>query len=220
LADHVLFRHDTHTRAVVNLGGFANFTWLPPSRREGEEALRSIRGGDICVCNQLLDTVSRRCFHKPYDKDGKRAMRGEADEDAHNALLAILKMQAEAGRSLGNGDELTEWVDVFFNECTGHDLARTAALTIGQVIANAVGETDQVVLAGGGTHNQALRREITDHAHAPVCLSDDLGAPAQYREAIAMAILGGLCADRVPITLPQITGCPLTAPVAGCWIYP
>lgn len=220
LADHVLFRDRQHTRAVVNLGGFANFTWLPPSQRDGEEALHSIRGGDICVCNQLLDTIARRCFHRPYDRDGRRAMKGEADEDAHCALLPILRSQAEAGRSLGNGDELSEWVDVFFDDCSGPVLARTAAMAIAQVIAAAVGETDQLVLAGGGTRNQALRREITDAADAPVCLSDDLGVPAQYREAIAMSVLGALCADRVPITLPQITGCASGPPVAGCWIYP
>jgi 1,6-anhydro-N-acetylmuramate kinase len=52
-----------------------------------------------------------------------------------------------------------------------------------------------------------------------VQLSDELGIPTSLREAMAMAILGALCEDRVPITLKQITGVE-RAPVAGWWVLP
>ena len=72
---------------------------------------------------------------------------------------------------------------------------------------------------GGGTRNEALLKGIAGRVETVVCLSETLGYASAYREAIAMAILGTLCADRVPITLPQITGCPSPAPVSGCWIH-
>jgi 1,6-anhydro-N-acetylmuramate kinase len=47
-----------------------------------------------------------------------------------------------------------------------------------------------------------------------------VGVPIEAREAICFAVLGALCEDRVPITLPQVTGCAEPAPVAGVWTYP
>jgi 1,6-anhydro-N-acetylmuramate kinase len=43
---------------------------------------------------------------------------------------------------------------------------------------------------------------------------------ATYREAMSFAILGALCQDRIPITLPRVTGCPDPAPISGAWILP
>ena len=34
------------------------------------------------------------------------------------------------------------------------------------------------------------------------------------------AILGALCQDRVPISLPGVTGCDDPAPIAGAWVLP
>ncbi len=220
LADHILFGRCDESRAVVNLGGFANFTWLPPFTGDDEAALPAIRGGDICACNQLLDAIARHCFHSPYDIDGQRANQGQINEAAHRALLPILRAQASAGRSLGSGDELADWADGHGAVCPGADLARTAAAAIAVVIAESLGEADRIILAGGGALNQALWRELSQRAKAPVRRSDDLGVPAQYREAIAMAVLGALSADGVPITLPQVTGCACPAPNAGCWTHP
>ncbi|MGE3182109.1 MAG: anhydro-N-acetylmuramic acid kinase, partial [Phycisphaerae bacterium] len=52
IADFVLFRSQ-HRRAIVNLGGFANFTLLPATTgaENAEQLLNQIDGGDICACN-------------------------------------------------------------------------------------------------------------------------------------------------------------------------
>ena len=49
---------------------------------------------------------------------------------------------------------------------------------------------------------------------------DETRAIATYREAMSFAILGALCQDRIPITLPHVTGCPDPAPISGAWILP
>ncbi|MCH8314642.1 MAG: anhydro-N-acetylmuramic acid kinase [Planctomycetes bacterium] len=54
----------------------------------------------------------------------------------------------------------------------------------------------------------------------PVTTSDDFGIPPTAREALAIAVLGALCADGIPITLPQVTGCSEPAPLAGRWCLP
>ena len=78
------------------------------------------------------------------------------------------------------------------------------------------------VVAGGGAGNLALVEAIQStkqgqRAAPATVLSDEFGVPVEAREALAMAVLGAMCADGVPITLPQVTGCRTPAPVAGTW---
>lgn len=216
LADHLLYRSEKETRVVLNLGGFINFTWLPPTRRGGEAAIKAIRGGDICPCNNLLDEIARRCFKKPYDKGGARALKGRvADEQA----LDMLEMMLDFGpRSLGTGDELVNWVRMFKGSMKGGDLARTACAAIATAVATHAGEADRFIVAGGGANNAALMAELRDRL-GTIEASDDHGVPGQMREAIAMAVLGALAQDGVPITLPRVTG--VKSPGrAGAWVYP
>ena len=79
---------------------------------------------------------------------------------------------------------------------------------------------DDIVVAGGGALNTSLVDAIRHASAPPLRVSSELGVPVQAREALAMAVLGALCADGVPITLPQVTGCREPAPVAGAWYMP
>jgi anhydro-N-acetylmuramic acid kinase len=220
LADHILFRDSQMTQVVVNLGGFANYTWLPATRNEGAAALGSIRGGDVCACNQLLDAVARLALKKHYDADGATALSGEVNDESMEFLLMMLRHQAEGGRSLGTGDEAVDWVRIHRGEISAADLARTACAAIAQTICETIGPADRLILAGGGAFNQALVAEITERFSGKVVLSTELGVPVQFREAMEMAILGALAQDGVPISLPQVTGRAETTVRAGCWVYP
>jgi anhydro-N-acetylmuramic acid kinase len=239
LADYVLFRDAAETRAVVNLGGFCNFTLLPPAgsgrlsgRPTAEQelgryyALSAIRGGDICACNQLLDGLARRLFGEPFDADGKRACAGRVHQEPRDALVTLLRKQATAGRSLGTGDELSEWVDHYREACSGEDLARSACEALAAVIVETIdglageGGVDAYLLAGGGIKNRALYEALAARRPGHVDSTDRHGIPPEYREAVAIALLGALCQDRVPITLPQITGAKGPPPLAGTWVFP
>lgn len=231
LADYVLFRDETESRAVVNFGGYCNFTLLPSIGVTGDDlgrAVSTIRGGDICACNQLLDGLARFLFHEPFDAAGRHAAAGQARGAPRDALVELLRTQAEADRSLGTGDELLSWIDRFHNDHRAEDLARSAcdALasviieTIRRIAAEAATHVDAYVLAGGGVQNRTLYEAFATHCSGRVCLTDMLGIPAAYREAAAIAVLGALCEDRVPITLPAVTGVPPPAPIAGAWLLP
>ncbi|MBN1510953.1 MAG: anhydro-N-acetylmuramic acid kinase [Phycisphaerae bacterium] len=233
LADWVLFRHEVETRVVVNLGGFANYTLLPAGsgRDDGtpEEAVNGIRGGDICVCNLLLDAIARRWFSTPFDEDGRRAGSGQIQTDLRDALVSLLTEQASAGRSLGTGDELIAWLNEHAGVHRPEDLARSACDAVGFVIAMAVRHAARthssvplrrILLAGGGVHNRVLASALQQHAEVDVQTTEAFGVPVSHREAAEMAVLGALCQDGVPITLPQITGVRAPTPVAGVWAFP
>lgn len=131
----------------------------------------------------------------------------------------MLRAQAASRRSLGTGDELGDWVSRWRAHLTPADIAATACEAIGQAIADATREHHRLILAGGGVRNAALVRAITSCASCRVDLSDAVGVPSAYREAAGFAVLGALCAEAVPITLPTITGV-REAPIAGSWIFP
>ncbi len=212
MADWVMFRHASERRSVVNLGGFCNVTRLP-----GHEQVRHLDGGDVCACNQLLDRMARALLNQPFDRDGRTALSGTVDGDAKVDLANLLSKQADAGRSLGTGDELGEWAERHALEEVA-DTLRTACAAIAEVVVAKALPCDRLVLAGGGVRNKALVEEIRARAGVTVSTTDDLGVPATLREACAMGILGALCEDVIPITIPRVTGV-VKAPLSGSWVF-
>ncbi|MEM1010925.1 MAG: anhydro-N-acetylmuramic acid kinase [Planctomycetota bacterium] len=244
LADWVLFRDATRSRAIVNLGGFCNVTLLPAG-----DDIAGIRGFDVCVCNQLLDAAARRALGEPFDRDGGAAALGEVDDTASSELQQLLLAQRAQDRSLGTDDESLSWLDAHVDDLAPNDLLATTTHAIGRTIRDVL-ETKphaersvasdpessrsdvrpgptlrsglgfdrsevEVVIAGGGARNAALVG-----AMGPTKTTDTFGVPIEAREAVAMAILGALAHDRVPITLPAVTRRQEVVPLPGSWTYP
>ncbi len=208
LADWVLFRHASEKRVIINLGGFCNYTFLP-----AHDEIRHINGGDVCACNHVLDRMARALL---FDRDGETAMRGNVIAHAMQDLVEQLTNQSDGGRSLGTGDELGDWAERHRLENI-HDALRTACAAIATVISHQATNADRLVLAGGGVKNRALLHEIKQRVSIPVSITDELGMPTTLREAAAMAVLGALCQDEIPITVSRITGV-AKPPIAGTWI--
>ncbi len=225
IADYILFRSPEEPRLIVNLGGFCNVTLLPRATTP-EADVPQIAGRDVCPCNQLLDAIARRCLGQPFDEDGRVAAAGTAREDALADLMNALGDLERGRRSLGTGDELTQWLNRYAPVLPTPDLAATACTAIAQAVARSLpprqeaGPSARIVLAGGSVRNIALVRAIRENYDGPIALTDDVGVAAAYREAAAMAVLGALCQDRVPITLAQVTGWVGPPPVAGAWVFP
>jgi anhydro-N-acetylmuramic acid kinase len=222
LADFMLFRDPREARVLLNLGGFANFTWLPAVARKSAD-LAEIRGGDLCACNQLLDHAARRWLKRPLDRDGRTALRGMVSERLLAWLIDSLSDQPRARRSLGTQDERCELIARIERRAARlrpADRLRTLCAALAQTIADALPGADRVLAAGGGVHNRALLDELRARCRTPLVCSDTAGIPAGYREAIAMAVLGALSQDGVPITLPRVTRVPSPAPLAGVWCDP
>ncbi len=222
IADFIFLRDEAEPRAVVNLGGFCNITTLPDRQGRTLEAwLGAVRGRDVCACNHILDAVARRALLAPYDESGAAASRGAPNTLAAEDLAGILQDQSRAARSLGTGDESLDWLDRHADALAPDDLAATAAKAVGEVIGRAARAADpapaRVLVAGGGAHHLTLVEHIARAAGAPTEPTDDLGLPIAAREAAEIAVLGALCADGVPITLPAVTGAPPPAPLSGAW---
>lgn len=221
ISDAILLREFPSSAAVVNLGGFCNVTTGVGRSERGIDTAR-IGGRDVCACNHILDAVARGTMNRAYDEGGMTALSGTMDPEALDGLLAILSEQGVAGRSLGTGDEVVGWIESHRERVRGSDLAATACAAIGRAIAESVRGAETILLAGGGAKNMALVKAIRLAAvPAAVRFADEAGISSTYREPVAIAVLGALCQDRVPITLPQVTGCgSVPPPISGCWVLP
>lgn len=227
IADYIFFRSRDEPRLIVNLGGFCNITLLPRASDDRQKDVALITGRDVCPCNQLLDAIARRCLRQPYDENGRVAAAGTPDPDALEELRALLREFERPHRSLGTGDEVAMWINRFAPTLPTPDLTATACAAIAEAIgrsapraAGSGAAPPRFILAGGSVRHLTLMDMIREAAPGPVSISDDFGVAAPFREAAEMAVLGALCEDRVPITLPQVTGVSDPAPMAGAWVYP
>ncbi|MAD19174.1 MAG: hypothetical protein CMJ52_03005 [Planctomycetaceae bacterium] len=229
-ADAVLFRDHrvgAGTLAIVNLGGFVNVTLLPEPSDADDGIFDGVEGFDCCPCNHLLDAAAEALLGTPFDVDGGVAMTGTPDEPAADRLQGSISKLFHAGRSGGDGDE-TRSLAIEVARSAGSPADGLA--TLHRAVASAVIDCVQTrcdergiqrpvefVLAGGGVLNRRLVEEIGSRATGRVRSSDALGVPAQAREAAAMAILGLLAFDGLPITDPASTGRRTPAIPAGRW---
>ena len=217
LADAIVYQADEERRAVVNLGGFINITKIGP----GPQLKQDIQGFDLCICNQWLNQLSQELFQKPYDKDGDFAAQGNIQTELTELFYSHFESQREHKRSLGSKDDQNDLLNKdFLSQYHANDILKSSCQALAKIVIEACSGCDRIILAGGGCKNKALVGCLKNTANAPVQLSDDFGLPIQQREAAHMALLGALCLDQQPITLPHITKCQQTPFLSGTWIYP
>ena len=213
-ADWVLFAREGTGLAVQNVGGIANVTVLPPDARS-----ESVFAFDTGPGNMVSDGLVARLTDgaERFDRDGARAARGTVDEVLLDRMLAHDFFASAPPKSTGREAFGASFVDALVDEAgeaAVDDLIATATALTARSIARAYRDfvyprarIDEVIVGGGGARNPTLlgmlRRELGD---LPIRTSDELGVPAQAKEALAFAILGAFALRGETNTLPRCTG--------------
>jgi len=207
--DWLLLAHPTESRAVQNLGGIGNVTYLPAGG--GPEMVVAF---DTGPANALMDAAAGLVSGGalPCDEDGRLAAAAPPDP----ALLARLLAEPyfaqpppkSTGRELFGAPRVQALWDAGYR---GPGLVSTLAQLTVESIVRAyrawLGPVDTVILAGGGARNpELLRRLSAALAPARVALSDEFGIPADAREALAFAALGYETLAGRPGNVPAATG--------------
>ena len=199
-------------RVVLNLGGIANISVLPPGG--------AVTGFDTGPANVLLDLWCLRHTGQPYDVDGRFASGGQVQPALLDFLLASepwfrLPPPKSTGRDLFHADWLDSRLDDFasYNGATlsAADVQATLVALTTRTVADAVhchaSEQGELYVCGGGAANPALMRTLADCLPGYVVQPTDvLGVPAQQVEALAFAWLAHAHVQGLPGNLPAVTG--------------
>lgn len=199
-----VFRSPGIHRIILNIGGIANVTDLKPGS--------ITRGFDTGPGNMLLDAWVQRHTGRVYDEDGKWASSGHVIARLLDALLAHPYFCMAPPKSCGREQFNIEWLE---SKLVGGErvedvqatLLEFSAKSIAQPIERWYGSPKELVVCGGGTHNNALLKRLS--ALLPrtrVLKSDILGVGADWVEALAFAWLARQTLRGLPGNLPSVTG--------------
>jgi len=218
LADWRLLTHPTKNRAVQNIGGIANVTYLPANG-----AASDVIGFDTGAGNMLIDLAASWATKgaAKYDKDGAIAAGGEVSEKLLAWLFTHPFLVKPPPKSAGR-EEFGEafWKQVLSQTMPVRDgvaqikndvLATVTAFTaysIADAYANFLPVLpDEVIVSGGGAANPVLVGFLREKlSGVPVVTADEIGIASQAREAVAFAVLAELTLRGEPATLPSVTG--------------
>lgn len=216
IADAVLFGHPAHGRALLNVGGMANVTWVP---RRG--TLDGVVAFDTGPGVAVLDAVTRQLDRGAvYDVEGRRAARGKPVDEVVAALLEHPFFAAPPPKSTGRelfgeayATELIGRTRVLRPDATAEDCIATALELTVRSIAEAVsrwlpdvGERDLLV-SGGGARNPVLVRRLAEALPGwTVRRFEEEFFDGDGKEAAAFAYLGWLTLQGRPGNVPGATG--------------
>jgi anhydro-N-acetylmuramic acid kinase len=204
-ADHLLFASLAPV-AVLNVGGIANVTLIPTDRAEDVTAFDTGPG------NMVIDQLARKGGNE-LDRDGAAAGRGRVDERALANALAHPYFARRGPKSTGREDFGAPFAQQLLTDVKDRGgslddaIATATALTVESIArALAGGPWRELIVAGGGARNATLIARLKERTNLPVRFTDELGIPAEAREAVAFAILGAHRLRGQPNTLPRCTG--------------
>ncbi|WP_432363933.1 anhydro-N-acetylmuramic acid kinase [Sporosarcina sp. UB5] len=215
-ADQVLFQSETFGRILLNIGGIANLTVLPPLESE-----QPIVAYDTGPGNMVIDACVVKHFggQSTFDKDGELAAGGTVDNQWIDELTSHEYFAAPAPKSTGRELFGAAFVETFWSEGDerGHsstDKIATATMLTAKTIATEIQkyiqthDVKEVIVSGGGVHNRTLMGLLKTllPEQLKFATTDDLGIDADAKEAFVFALLGYLGIHQMPNSLPAATG--------------
>jgi anhydro-N-acetylmuramic acid kinase len=198
--DYLLFSKKGEDRIMLNMGGIANYTYLPASQNAGDVFVT-----DTGTANTLIDIYTKHYFpEKSYDKDAEIARNGSVNQ----TLLAALKDDAffrksfpkSIGQEVFNFDFVQNALSkTSLETISASDLLATLTSLSAETIAEGIlftinkmnvnPEAFHIYMSGGGTNNPLLVKWLKELLPCQFHLSDDLGILSDAKEAVLFAVL-------------------------------
>ncbi len=194
--DYLMFGKKGENRIMLNIGGIANFTFLPASMQMNE-----VFSTDIGPGNTIMDAYCKKYFQLDYDVNAALAKQGNVNEDLLIALQKHSFFEVDFPKT--TGPELfnlnyVEAAQQSSNTLTikPYDVLCTLnAFTVNIIVAalkrNFNTNTNFTVYSsGGGMHNPLLMQTIQEKLpEVNFKTTKDLNINPDAKEAILFAIL-------------------------------
>ncbi|MYT23749.1 anhydro-N-acetylmuramic acid kinase [Streptomyces sp. SID7760] len=207
LIDLMLLRGRPGVPAALNIGGIANVTVLPAG---GEPLAFDTGPGNALIDAAVRDLSSGELA---YDADGALAAAGRVHEGLLEALLSgepyyRMPPPRTTGKELFHAGYLRARL-AGVGELRPQDLVATLTRLTARTVADALRPlaATEVFVSGGGVRNPVLMAMLREElGGAAVRGSQELGLPAEAKEAYAFAVLGYLTLHGLPGNDPGCTG--------------
>jgi anhydro-N-acetylmuramic acid kinase len=195
---------------AINIGGMANMTIIPA------DSTLQLSAFDTGPGNILIDEAMISFFGKKYDTNGSFAKAGRRINRLWDNLCELEfiteKPPKSTGREFFNKQLLQDILEVsFVNTFPGEDIIRTltdyTAWSIAENIRLFGPHKARVLITGGGAHNPVLVQELKNQLpDFSFYTSEELGIPADAKEALCFAYLGWRSLAGLPGSLKEATG--------------
>lgn len=203
--DYLLFCKKNEDRILLNIGGIANFTWLP-----GNMEMHEMFSTDIGPGNTIMDAFIQQNYPgKYFDEEAHIALQGTVNENLLKALkeneFFSFPFPKTTGPELFNLDYLqqakskSETVEIN-HEDTMSTLNKFSADCIVDAIKKCIQHKTgtHIFCSGGGSYNplliQHLKNELSNCSFAT---TESLGIDPGAKEAVLFAVLANesICGD-------------------------
>ena len=195
-----IFGKKGENRIMLNMGGIANFTYLPATKNPEEVFVTDTGTG-----NTLIDAFTRHYFpEKAYDKDAEIARQGAVNQFLLDELKADNFFKTSFPKTTGpelfnvkyvqNAQAKSNTEHISVNDLLA-TLTRFSAETIAEAVNFTINNTSynakyfNVYMSGGGMHNPLLVTWLKELLPCTFLRTDDLSIPGDAKEAILFAIL-------------------------------
>lgn len=203
-----LFGRQEGEQLILNLGGFANLTWLPSN------AETPVTGFDTGPANVLLDAWFSKHKGGRFDQNGAWAASGRVDPSLLERLLEAPFFKQPPPRSTGRELFHLPWLE---RHLAGHEAPDDVQATLAELTAISVAQGIQqlpfshqgvtLITCGGGAHNADLMARLAAHLPLATFASPSAyGWPEDWIEAGAFAWLAYQRLHQLPGNVPTVTG--------------
>ncbi|MCS7384143.1 MAG: anhydro-N-acetylmuramic acid kinase [archaeon GB-1867-097] len=214
-ADYILFRSKTKSRAVQNIGGIANVTYIPRnSKPEGIIAFDT--GPGNMMIDGIIEYLTRGKM--TFDENGKIAARGKVNCKLLEYLMEHPYLKRKPPKTTGRREFGRKYIIKVVKRAEKMNLNLEDILaTITKYTAKTIAESyrrylpeipDETIIGGGGSHNKTLMKmleeEIGDETR--IFRHEDFGIPAQAKEPLILTILANEAIHGHFNNIPSATG--------------
>jgi len=215
-ADFILFGKDGIGRAVQNIGGIANVTFLPAGC-----SINEIIAFDNGPGNMIIDRFAKIITEGKlkYDKDGELASKGKLNQDLLERLCSHPYLSIPPPKSTGREDFGIQFSDNLYEELKRDNVDFLDTITTVTVFtAKSISDSyrkyiqpsyklSEVVMSGGGVYNPILFQFLKEYLeNINIRKVEEFGIPSDAKEALAFAILANETICGNPGNVPSATG--------------
>lgn len=218
LTDEVLIGRGEGWRGILNLGGIANLTLLPPLH--GPESSCKVLGWDCGPANSLIDLAIQKISKGKlfFDKDSLIAKKGNPNESLirkwlQEPFFQLIPPKSTGREQFGLSDlklRLSDMLHLSTNDQISTLTAFTAALVaqdLNNLYSRSFIRPIELLVAGGGSRNPFIFEQLIKRCNGiRVSTLDELHIPVLAREALAFALLAWWNVHEFKGSSPFVTG--------------